>query len=108
MADAVLAAVPTDEQIDTDLKNRFAAAKYCWQPRLYNPDLEKWLHRAKLPALIVWGREDKLMPSAYAQRWKERLPDARLVMLDECGHLPHIEKVRETSDAVKSFLKEIR
>jgi len=35
------------------LKNRFTVAKLGWQPRWYNPDLEKWLHRIKLPSLIA-------------------------------------------------------
>ncbi len=39
-------------------------AKLGWQPRWFNPDLEKWLHRIKLPALIVWGDDDKIMPPA--------------------------------------------
>ena len=52
-------------------------AKFGWQPRWFNPDLEKWLHRIKLPALVVWGDDDKIMPPAYAALWRERLPDAR-------------------------------
>ena len=63
--------------MDVLLRNRFTAAKFGWQPRWFNPDLEKWLHRIKLPALVVWGDDDKLLPPAYAALWRERLPDAR-------------------------------
>ena len=76
------------------LKNRFTATKFGWQPRWYDPDLEKWLHRIKLPALVVWGDDDKIMPAAYAELWRERLPDARLVMIEKCGHVPQVEKSR--------------
>ncbi len=74
--------------MDLMLKNRFTVAKLGWQPRWFNPDLEKWLHRIKLPALIVWGDDDKIMPPANAALWRERLPDARLVMVDEVRASP--------------------
>src|SRR5947208_6515959 len=90
-ADRILAVKPSDEQMDVMLKNRFTVAKFGWQPRWFNPDLEKWLHRIKLPALIVWGDDDKIMPREYADLWQQRLPDARLVRVKECGHLPHVE-----------------
>jgi pimeloyl-ACP methyl ester carboxylesterase len=81
-ADRILALTPTEEQMDVMLKNRFTVAKFGWQPRWFNPDLGKWLHRIKLPALVVWGEDDKIMPPAYAPLWQERLPDARLVMVE--------------------------
>jgi pimeloyl-ACP methyl ester carboxylesterase len=57
--------------MDVMLRNRFTVAKLGWQPRWFNPDLEKWLHRIKLPSLIVWGDDDKIMPSANAALWQE-------------------------------------
>jgi pimeloyl-ACP methyl ester carboxylesterase len=104
-ADRVLALQPTEEQMDLMLKNRFTVAKLGWQPRWFNPDLEKWLHRIKLPSLIVWGKDDKIMPPANATLWQERLPDARLVMLNACGHLPHIEQARAVARHVHEFLE---
>ena len=106
-ADIALQLQPTEQQIDTMLKNRFTATKLGWQPRWFDPDLEKWLHRIKLPALVVWGKEDKVMPSAYAALWRERLPDARLVMIEECGHVPQIEKLSETIGPLHDFLAEV-
>jgi pimeloyl-ACP methyl ester carboxylesterase len=94
--------------MDVLLRNRFTAAKFGWQPRWFNPDLEKWLHRIKLPALVVWGRDDKLLPSAYAELWRECLPDARAVVLDACGHLPHVEHVDAVARHVTSFLEGAR
>jgi pimeloyl-ACP methyl ester carboxylesterase len=104
-ADRVLALSPSEEQMDVLLRNRFTVAKFGWQPRWYNPDLEKWLHRIKLPALVVWGRDDKIMPSAFAALWRERLPDARLLMLEGCGHLPHVERAPELAHQVLEFLE---
>lgn len=106
-ADIALSLQPTEQQFDAMLKNRFTATKLGWQPRWFNPDLEKWLHRIKLPSLIIWGDEDKVMPADYAGLWRERLPDARLVMIEKCGHVPQIEKLSETIDPLRDFLAEV-
>jgi len=105
LAEAVLALPQSEEQQDIMLKNRFTATKLGWQPRWFNPDLERWLHRIKLPSLILWGDDDKIMPPAYATRWHERLPQSRVVMIEECGHLPHIEKADVAGAALRQFLK---
>jgi pimeloyl-ACP methyl ester carboxylesterase len=104
-ADRILALRPSEADMDVMLKNRFTVAKLGWQPRWFNPDLEKWLHRIKLPALIVWGDHDKIMPPPYAALWRERLPDARLVVVNECGHLPHIEQAPFVTGHVLDFLE---
>jgi len=104
-ADRILAIAPDEAQMDVLLHNRFTAAKFGWQPRWFNPDLEKWLHRIRLPALVVWGNDDRLLPSDYAALWQQRLPDA-LLMLDACGHLPHVEHAARVATAVRSFIEE--
>jgi pimeloyl-ACP methyl ester carboxylesterase len=104
-ADRILAPTPSEEQLDLMLHNRFTVAKFGWQPRWYDPDLEKWLHRIKLPALVVWGDDDRIMPPAYAALWRERLPDARLVMVENCGHLPHVEQAALVAHEVRTFFE---
>jgi pimeloyl-ACP methyl ester carboxylesterase len=104
-ADRVLALKPNDAQMDVMLKNRFTATKFGWQPRWFNPDLEKWLHRVKLPALVIWGDDDKIIPPAYAALWRQRLPDARLVTVNDCGHLPHVEHAETVARHVLGFLE---
>jgi pimeloyl-ACP methyl ester carboxylesterase len=91
IADRVLSAKLSDEQIEVQMKNRFAATKYCWQPRLYDPDLEKWLHRIKIPSQVIWGANDELIPSQYAQHWQSQIEGSQMSILDKCGHLLHLE-----------------
>ena len=107
MAERILSLNLSEEQMDLALKNRFTATKFGWQPRWLNPDLEKWLHRITVPSLVVWGREDKIFPWQYAELWMKRLPDPRgLVMVEQCGHAPHVEKADEVIPKVRAFLKE--
>jgi len=103
-ADAALAHMPSEEEADIALTNRFMAAKFGWEPRWYSPSLERWLHRIKVPALVVWGEQDKLFPNAYAKVWKDRIPNARVEIIAACGHRPHIEQLDATTKAVLGFL----
>ncbi|HXO10006.1 MAG TPA: alpha/beta fold hydrolase [Solirubrobacteraceae bacterium] len=54
-------------------------------------------------ALFIWGRRDTLVPIAFARHVAEALPGARHVELD-CGHVPQMERPRQTHKAVAAFL----
>ncbi|MFN0042501.1 MAG: alpha/beta fold hydrolase [Alphaproteobacteria bacterium] len=102
-AERMLAVAPSAADEDAQMKNRFATARLAWQPRMFNPHLAKWLHRIAVPAHIVWGREDRLIPVAYAAAWGERVPGTRVTIVPECGHLPHVEKPAALVAAVAGF-----
>src|ERR687885_4172 len=104
-ADKMLAQTPSDDEADRQLTNRFMAAKLGWEPRWFNPSLERWLHRISVPTLVLWGAEDKFLPSQYAARWRECVPGAKVQLIPACGHLPHVEKTEVTADAIFRFLK---
>jgi pimeloyl-ACP methyl ester carboxylesterase len=50
--------------------------------------LDGTLERADMPVLVVWGREDRLIPVAYAKELQAEFPRAELAVLDGCGHVP--------------------
>src|SRR5260370_27292543 len=104
-ADALVQAPPPDEaQLDIDLQNRVAAVKFGWEPRWFNPTLEKWLHRIAVPTRVVCVRQDKILPSAYAALWSERVAGAQISMVEACGHSPHIEQCDLVTEKVIAFL----
>jgi pimeloyl-ACP methyl ester carboxylesterase len=85
------AAAMTPDEIERALVNRYAAAKYGWEPRWFNPALERWLHRIAVPTLVLWGAEDKLLPVQYADVWRREVPGATVEIIPSCGHLPYVE-----------------
>lgn len=87
------------------MKAAEAAARVAWRPYLHNPKLRGRLHRAKVPTLLIWGEKDRLIPLAFAHAYRDALPDARLVLIPECGHLPIFEKTEEFVRHVVEFLK---
>lgn len=62
------------------------------------------LHTISAPALIVWGRQDRILPLAHAHAAKERIPNAQLRILDSCGHLPQVECPEAFNALVSKFL----
>ena len=52
---------------DAAITDRIAAARFGWNPRFFNPRLDRWLHRIKVPSLILWGEQDRIFPPG---RWR--------------------------------------
>jgi proline iminopeptidase len=65
-------------------------------------DLRPHLERVTIPTLIVHGREDPI-PLASSQEAADALR-ARLVVLEDCGHVPYVEQPQSLFDAVREFL----
>lgn len=60
----------------------------------------------KAPSLVVWGRQDGILDGKeFAPKFVETLPDAQLVWVEECGHVPHLEQPSTTAEAIRSFLQ---
>jgi pimeloyl-ACP methyl ester carboxylesterase len=57
-------------------------------------------------SLFVWGRKDRLVPIGFMKHVERALPKARHVELS-CGHVPQVERPRETHAAVRNFLAEL-
>lgn len=71
------------------------------------PDLEELARRYPeivVPTLLVWGRQDRVVPLAIGVRLSEALPAARLRVLERCGHLPAEEKPDESWELLRRFL----
>lgn len=68
-----------------------------------NRRLSKRIHRVGVPALIVGGKSDGLVPPSYIELWADSLPGSTVEMLDEAGHMVHLEQPRATADAIIAF-----
>eukprot|EP00898_Chlorokybus_atmophyticus_P002498 jgi/Chlat1/3249/Chrsp22S03513 len=49
-------------------------------------------------ALVLWGENDGILKPEYAQRFAEVLPSCKVVMIPECGHVPHLEQPARAAD----------
>jgi pimeloyl-ACP methyl ester carboxylesterase len=62
------------------------------------------LGRLRHPLLLIWGRQDRLVPVAVAQQCRQVRSDLPLVMLEHCGHCPHDEDPPGFHDALLGWL----
>ena len=60
------------------------------------------------PALILWGRQDRILPVSHGIDAAGRIPGARLHIFERCGHMPNIEYPEEFNRLILDFLSEDR
>jgi len=100
-------ALPTsldDPRILMWLRAREATARIGWNPYLHNPKLSKHLHRVHCPSLVVWGRQDRLIPLAHGEFYAKQLPQAELVIIENCGHMVPFERHAKCAELTLRFL----
>ncbi len=51
----------------------------------------------KVPTLIIWGESDHVFPVSQAREAVTHLREGSLELIQDCGHLPHVERVPTTS-----------
>jgi pimeloyl-ACP methyl ester carboxylesterase len=71
---------------------------------MYDPTLPFLLPRVRVPTLVVWGREDRIVPLECAEVYQRVLPQSRLEIINQCGHYPQLEKPQEFTRLVGDFL----
>ncbi len=81
-----------------------ATGKFIWP--IPDKGLKKRIHRIQAPALLVWGREDRLVPLVHADEFARRLPGTRTEVVKRAGHAPHLEQPETAAQLVEAFLKE--
>jgi pimeloyl-ACP methyl ester carboxylesterase len=77
-------------------------AKFVWP--IPEKGLARRLHRVTADTLVIWGREDALVPVAYAEEFGRQIAGARVEILDGCGHVPQAERRHETLALVREHL----
>jgi len=65
---------------------------------------EQEVRSVKAPTLVLWGRYDELANPAGADRLEKTIPGARKVIIDNCGHMPQLERADEFNRIVRDFL----
>jgi len=107
-ADEMVERLLRPELEDIAMKNRVETARLVWQPRGYDPHLHKWLHRIDVPTLLVWGSHDRLFPKDYAFAYQRLIPGSKVVIVPECGHVPHVEKAATFVSELENFIDGMR
>jgi pimeloyl-ACP methyl ester carboxylesterase len=90
------------------LQNKSAVARLAWNPRFSNPQLPFWLHRIDRPTLLLWGKQDRVIPYACHVPYKKGIAQAQMEVIDQCGHAIHNEKPAEAAAIMEKFLSGVK
>lgn len=92
-----------DDELTAIARDRSATALYGWRPYMHDPGLRQWLHRVRVPALVLWGDSDGIVAPDYGEKLCRALPNARFEQIARAGHYPQIEQPGAVADAIERF-----
>ena len=95
-----------DAAVEEVARDREAAVLYGWRPFMHNPSLRHWLHRIKVPTLIVWGEQDRIVAPAYGAHLVQKFQYGRFAPIAAAGHYPQVEQPEAVATAIESFARE--
>ena len=73
-------------------------------PALGSERMDEKLTNIHVPTLVLWGKEDALLPVSSGERYAAGIAGAKLVTFDQCGHVPPMEKAVEFVAEATKFL----
>jgi len=68
------------------------------------PDIFEKLGNITAPTLVIWGKEDKLIPFEYSQQFVSAINNCKFIPMEGCGHSPYVEEPEKLSELVIKFL----
>ena len=102
--------VATKELVDeiyTTVNSRKAIQILSLAKSTIHNNLEKELHKIQAPCCLIWGKNDIITPPHVAKDFQRLIPHAELHLIDECGHVPMMERPDEFNLLLHHFLDEL-
>ncbi len=94
-----------DDKLAIIARNTETTARFCWEPYMHNPKLKHRLHRIKVPTLLIWGENDGIVKAdSYGKGYAGLIPGAKLSVIKNAGHLPHIEQPEAFTKVLGGFI----
>jgi pimeloyl-ACP methyl ester carboxylesterase len=104
--DRLFGAEPVTAQLEQWDLNREMTFRIAWKPYMYSPTLPHLLGGVATPTLLVWGRDDRIVPLECGERYAKALPRARLEIVEGAGHFVEMEKPDVLAQLVTRFVTE--
>ncbi|AFY88839.1 MULTISPECIES: alpha/beta fold hydrolase [Chroococcidiopsis] len=62
------------------------------------------LNQIQPPTLILWGKDDRILGTTDASRFKRAIAQSQLIWIQDCGHVPHLEQPQMTAQHILEFV----
>lgn len=104
--DLLFSSAPPTSQLEQWDLNREMTFRIAWKPYMYNPTLPPLLGGVQTETLIVWGRDDRIVPLGCGEQYARALPKSRLAVVDEAGHFVEMEQPEALAELITQFAAE--
>jgi len=104
--DRLFGADPPTERLEQWDLNREMSFRIAWKPYMYSPTLPHLLGGVRTPALIVWGRGDRVVPLECGEAYARALPRSRLAVVEGSGHFVDMEQPEALAKLIMEFAAE--
>ncbi|HEY1410793.1 MAG TPA: alpha/beta hydrolase, partial [Rhodopila sp.] len=94
----------TDAEMITLARNWDSLCLFAWRPHMFNPQLKHWLHRIRVPTLVLWGESDGIVTPDYGRHYASLIPGAVFETIPQAGHHPELEQSTAFVEKVQRFL----
>jgi pimeloyl-ACP methyl ester carboxylesterase len=94
----------TPEETDLVEQHREMTCRIAWKPYMHSLTLRHLLPGVSTPTLLLWGGEDAITPINSGEIYQRAIPRSRLVVIEDCGHMPEMEKPTEFAGLIENFL----
>ncbi len=96
---------PPQDVIDVWDYSREMTARVTWKPWMWSLQLPAMLKLVETPTLVIWGEEDQIVPIDSGRQYSEILPNSRLQIVEEAGHVVELEEPERVAELVTSFVR---
>jgi len=94
----------SEEALAVVARNNESFARFCWEPYVHNPNLRHRLGRLRASTLFVWGENDGIVTPQYGRAYADQVAGAKLVVIAQAGHYPHLEQTAAFMGHLREFL----
>jgi pimeloyl-ACP methyl ester carboxylesterase len=101
--EALFTADPATGQLEQWDLNREMTFRIAWKPYMYNPTLPPLLAGVDTETLIVWGRQDRIVPVGVGEQLARALPKSRLHVVEGAGHFVEMEQPDTLATLIAQF-----
>jgi len=102
--DRVYGAEPSVDQLEMWDICREMSFRIAWKPYMYSQTLPHLLGAVRVPSLVVWGDDDKVVPQSAGKRYVEALPNAKLEVVKNSGHCVDMEQPETLAKLIVDFI----
>ena len=92
------------EETELVERHREMTCRIAWKPYMHSLTLRPLLAGVHTPTLIVWGAEDAIAPAECGELYRSAIQGSRLVTIEQCGHMPEMERPDKFAKIVRDFL----